>query len=145
MLRPANFRQTVCFGQNEVLPANLSVLKQLEASLELSVKLLLARDLAGFEQTTGEQMALLERLDPMPVRGLEPSCSEECTLAAELRAVEMRVLHLGRVQRALLGRAQRCLHVMAQLLAGPGASYAVPAAKGGSPKDRGREPDACRA
>lgn len=47
-------------------------------------------------------------------------------LAAGLLAAQWRVLYLGRVQAALLTRAQRSLRMLSNLLAGPEASYAAP-------------------
>jgi hypothetical protein len=44
-------------------------------------------------------------------------------LAAELRAAQLRVLHLARVQAALLAREGRWLTTLANLMAGPEAGY----------------------
>lgn len=61
------------------------------------------------------------RAQNRPAPELDPAC------AAGLRAAEWRVLYLGRVQAALLTRAQRSLRIVSHRLAGPAASYAAPA------------------
>jgi hypothetical protein len=100
-------------------------LLELEASLLSSQKALLARDLAGVEQGTLEQMCLRRALEILrPWDGARTSDSEQPS--SELRATAMRILHLGRVQGALLDRAQRSLRMISNLLAGPEANYGPP-------------------
>jgi hypothetical protein len=119
----------------EIANASLSVLCQLEASLQASQKALLARDVAGIEQSTQQQARLVRTLailwaepaacvpDIAP-DGMKLSCDPQ--LAAELHAAQRRVLHLARVQAGLLSRAQRWLTALAHYLAGPGAAYSPP-------------------
>jgi hypothetical protein len=117
-----------------------ALLGELESSLQSSQRALLARDLAGIEQHTGEQIRLRRALeilwsqnlpqasDPMPFDSmLNDPMPYARAGASELRLAQMRVLHLGRVQAALLARAQRRARMLSHLFAGPGASYAPPA------------------
>lgn len=100
---------------------DFSLLMELEASLQSSQRALLAGDGALLEQTSGEQLRLLRALslfwppDPAPA---DPA------LRAELQAARIRVLHLGRVQAALLARAQRWQRTIENLLAGTARNYA---------------------
>lgn len=121
----------------------LALLHQLETSLQASQRALLCGDVAGVELGTVEQRRLQAALEPLwrrnrnhlrsdglqeqdaPSRSIPESATE---LADELRAALIRVLHLGRVQAILLGRAQRSLVVLGNLLAGAGANYG-PAAR----------------
>ena len=112
---------------------SLALLRELEASLESTQQAVLARDLAGLEQGTREQLRLRQELEILwawdrthphadPAAG---TCNlrDAPDLMVELRAIGMRVLLLGRVQAAVLLRAQRSLRMMAALLAGPESSY----------------------
>ena len=112
---------------------SLALLRELEASLESTQQAVLARDLAGLEQGTREQLRLRQELEILwawdrthphadPTGGTR-NLPDTSDLMVELRAVGMRVLHLGRVQAALLVRAQRSLRMIAHLLAGPESSY----------------------
>ena len=103
----------------ELAAAAISVLLELEASLLSSQEALLARDLAGVEQGTREQVRLQRAFEI-----LRPW--DAAQTSSELRATAMRILHLGRVQAALLDRAQRSLRMISNLLAGPEASYGPP-------------------
>jgi len=61
---------------------------------------------------------------------LIPSCGpagKSTSGARQLRTAQWQVLHLGRVQAALLARVQRSLTAMANALAGREASYHPPA------------------
>ena len=77
----------------------------------------------------------------------------DLALAAELRCAQMRVLHLGRIQAALVARALRWTRTLSNLLAGPESSYAPsvynlgPECGGWPPADSGWEgtKDECRA
>jgi len=102
-------------------------LLELEASLLSSQEALLARDLAGVEQGTCEQVRLQRALEILrPCEAAQTSDSERTRASSELRAAAIRILHLGRVQAALLDRAQRSLRMISNLLAGPEASYGPP-------------------
>jgi hypothetical protein len=105
---------------NEIsVRASLLLLGELEASLQSSQKALLARDLAGVERETSEQRRLHQGLEDL---GGAPVFHPQS--AAEWRAAAIRILHLGRVQLALLARTRRSLHVFSHLAQGPDASYA---------------------
>ena len=96
--------------------ASAALLGELESSLAASQRALLARDVVSLDRATREQIRLR--------RALEILCAQKIVSAPELRGAQQRVLHLGRVQAALLVREQRWLTVLANLVAGPEASYA---------------------
>jgi hypothetical protein len=110
------------------MQASLELLGELEASLELTQKALLARDLDSLEQGTREQMRWRQALTVLWAESRDHADAQVDMHGepSELRAVLRRVLHLGRVQSFLLARAQRSLATMANLLAGPHASYGPP-------------------
>jgi hypothetical protein len=118
-----------------IAQAASSLLAELERSLEAGQRALLSRDLEGLERATCEQIGLNRSLQILRPRqpgesrtGVQANATSEidCDLAASLRAAQWRVLYLGRVQAALLTRAQRSLRIVSHRLAGPGASYVVP-------------------
>ena len=98
---------------------SLELLGELAASLQSSQNALLSRDLAAIERGTREQKQLQQALWEAQA---EARAKDQPKYAAEFR-----VLQLARVQLALLARAQRNLHALSHLLAGPGASYRPPA------------------
>jgi hypothetical protein len=124
-------------GPSTLAGAGMAVLQGLESSLLTSVRALLGHDASVLDLATRDQIRLRRALeilwawdgkqagtgghnaDRLAASGL----SEEIELAADLRAAQLRVLHLGRVQAALLRREGRWLHVLASLVAGPGANY----------------------
>ena len=116
-------------GSAEIAQASRALLGELEASLQASQNALLAHDVTRLEERTCEQIGLRRSLDILwdaaHPPGSDPA-QHDLRLSAELRAAQMRVLRLGRVQAALLGRAQRWLRMVSNLLAGPEASYAPP-------------------
>ena len=88
---------------------------------------MLAHDVARLEERTCEQVGLRRSLGILWDAAHPPgrdAAQHDLRLSAELRAAQIRVLRLGRVQAALLGRAQRWLRMVSNLLAGPEASYA---------------------
>lgn len=113
--------------------AALALLRELEASLEVTQKALLARDLAGFDEGMREQLRLLRACatgyggdrthSPDILANRISSLPLEPPLAAEMRATAFRVLQLGRVQQVLLVRAERSLRMLTNLLAGPASMY----------------------
>lgn len=122
---------------SDATPGNLAamawsagaLLAELECSLEAGQRALLSRDLAGLERATSEQIGLHRSLQALGSQNGAPKNDAtplDPALAAGLRAAQWRVLYLGRVQAALLTRAQRSLRMLSNLLAGPGASYAAP-------------------
>jgi len=120
----------------EALPRNASAIAQaagallaeMERSLEASRQALLSRDVAGMELATTEQIRLRRSLEilwsPVGTHGCHAQPADPDL--AGLRAAEWRVLYLGRVQAALLTRAQRSLRIVSNRLAGPEASYSPP-------------------
>ena len=112
---------------------SLALLADLEISLKTTQKALVARDLAGLEQGTREQMRLERELRNHWIQiSIEPQgrrASEtvpmlpQTPFTEELRHAAWRVLALGRTQAALLVRARRRLRTTAHLLAGTNASY----------------------
>ena len=96
-----------------------SLLDAMEASFQSSQRALLSRDLAAIEQQTREQVRLRREFEALSRCGLVGSDSD-------LRAAEEYVLHLGRVQLALVARAQRSLRILSNLLAGPQSTYGPP-------------------
>jgi hypothetical protein len=114
-----------------------ALLAELQASLEGSQRALLSHDLGGLERGTSEQIGLQRSLQALPALWSQNGAPRpdgapgdatplDPALAAGLRAAQWRVLYLGRVQAALLTRAQRSLRMLSNLLAGPEASYAAP-------------------
>jgi hypothetical protein len=143
-------------GPAELAPARLAILAELQVSLEASQKALLARDLDGIEQGTREQvrlqraLALLERPHAGPAgdsvdqkSGSQP----EVQLPPALASTQTRLVHLARVQAALIARAQRSAKMMARLLAGPGVAYGPnrEMVLGASPPSGEGEEHGCRA
>ena len=104
----------------------LSLLGDLEASLKAAQQELLARNLPGIEQRTREllrlQRGLLSRWTQVPQHCQHESASETAPIG-ELREAAGRVLEQGRIQAALLARAQRSLKMIVNLLAGIAPTY----------------------
>ena len=93
-----------------------ALLARLEISLQGSHKALMARDTASLEQLTLEQASILEdfsrvRLELPFIHGMSSSF-------AKLRRAEERVLHLGRVQCALLSRMQKWSNILSNMTGG---------------------------
>ncbi|MGP0020483.1 MAG: hypothetical protein ACLPHP_18085 [Candidatus Sulfotelmatobacter sp.] len=125
------------FRSSEATPRHLAamarsagaLLAELQGSLEASQRALLSHDLVGLERATSEQIGLQRSLQALRSQNGAPGTDAtplDPALAAGLRAAQWRVLYLGRVQAALLTRAQRSLRMLSNLLAGPGANYAAP-------------------
>jgi|HubBroStandDraft_2_1064218.scaffolds.fasta_scaffold28222_3 hypothetical protein len=106
------------------LSLGFALLAQLEASLTASQQALLSRDLPALERATCEQRLLEPQIGQLR-RAFRP-VSKSSPLEIEVRVTSQRILHLARVQLALLARARRSLSALEQLLAGPGAAYAPP-------------------
>jgi len=113
-----------------LVPSRVSVLRELEASLQASQRALLNRDVSELEQHTSEQVRLQKTLTSLwscdaHSMASDPACSD-VELAVEVRAALIRVQHLSRIQAALVARAQQSLRIIENLLAGPQANYAPP-------------------
>jgi hypothetical protein len=136
-------------ASEELAVSSLALLQELEASLEQSQRALLKRDLAGIEQGTREQIGLQQALAalwasaapavpavPEDQRAADPAISfgplsfglRESNLAPTVLAAQRRVLHLGRVQAAVLSRARQSLKMIFYLAAGPQTTYGPPTA-----------------
>lgn len=128
-----------------VIQTCLALMRELEDSLRSSQTALLARDAAGTERCTREQVRLWQLLKALtgnptssatiPDRGEYrseiPPCPPE--LACQLRAAALRVQHLARVQLALLRRSHQFLNVLANWMADPETPYLRPQTTGGGP------------
>ena len=105
---------------------HLSLLSALQTSLHASQQAVLDRDVSLLERLTDEQRVLghrLSRLMPsMASRKKQPKPS--CRTVQILRA-RLEVLHLGRVQCALLVRAQQFLRAASHHRTGPQAAYSL--------------------
>lgn len=111
----------------EIMHARLALLADLEASLHASQRALLSRDISSLEKHTSEQVRLQTALaivsSPSHLPSSYPTSRPQ---AVEVHAAELRVLHHGRVQAAMLDRAQRWQRTVANLLAGVEKNYAPP-------------------
>ena len=99
---------------SEIAPATLSLLHALASSLEKSQRALLARDVAGIDAGTDEQLRLTRALAETEFANGDSS---------QVFTAAQRVLFLGRVSAALLRRAKRSHAALSHLLTGPAASY----------------------
>jgi hypothetical protein len=122
------------------LHSQLAVLAELEASLAVGRKALLALDIEGVRQSTAEQVLLIPNivsafhLDAASAGIAQESvgrkrrssllcCAES---AANLNQTAKRILDAARIQRALLTRLQCKLRILSRALTGPGVSYEPP-------------------
>lgn len=121
---------------SDVARASLVLLHELETSLAASQRALLRSDVTGMETGTREQRRLQRALEILWAANRFDSRPSES--AGQLRAAQMRVLYLGRVQVVLLRRAQQSLVVLGNLLAGTEASYRPAARASWIPIDRAR-------
>lgn len=137
----------------------ITLLLELEASLQGSRKALLALDLAGIERGTREQVGLMGRFEPFRrwqraaaanQQGSAPEghrtflqATNASELQAELKRCAHRVQEAVRLQAALLARAQAKLRVLGNMLAVPSVTYEPPPRSGARlrvlERTRGRE------
>jgi hypothetical protein len=120
---------------NEFERSCITLLRELEASLQGSRRALLALDLAGLECGTREQVNVIGRFEPLLQRQSAAAGSAQdgyrifvkpanvSALQTELQQCAHRVREATRLQAALLARAQAKLWVLANMLAGPSATY----------------------
>jgi hypothetical protein len=143
----------------------LRLMRELEASLDASRKVLLALDLAGIERETREQVELTRKLEAVlqpgaarPVHGTGPAhcagpahgrrpaeealfwSADSPELEEEFRRCYSRILEATRLQAALLARAQSKLRVLANMLAGRSINYGPLVARNGVPRVFGWKP-----
>jgi hypothetical protein len=124
-------------GEAEI-PVYATLLERLENSLTVSQKALLSLDIAAVERGTKEQSNLCRRIEALfahPAASpqndddagkMQTSPTISANWPVELSAAQARILHRGRVQAALLSRAQRALNVVAHFKSLPEATYAAP-------------------
>lgn len=105
----------------------LAFLDQLEISLRRSQGAVLGHDIAGLNEATQDQWHWLRALSLLWAEAAGDAVAEP-TAAVALGTAQSRVLHLGRVQAALLIRERRWLKSLASLAAGPAAVYLSPCA-----------------
>ncbi len=105
--------------------------------------------MAGVERGTEEQIRLRESIAALWTSESAATFVplSEPNSAALLREAQSRVLHLGRVQLALLARAQQSVRILANLLAGTAGDYAPPRNAGSVSSSRAgaKEITPCRA
>jgi hypothetical protein len=128
-----------------VIQTCLALMRELEDSLRSSQTALLARDAAGTERCSREQVRLWQLLkaltgnpgSPAIISASRESRCESPPSAAELAellcATAIRVQHLARVQLALLRRSHQFLNVLANWMADPETPYCPPQTAGGGP------------
>lgn len=109
----------------------MALLADLENSLRSSQAVLLSRDVVRIEELASEQFglrhALSAYLHSLDARIYGHETAFPGARGDAVRAAQERVLHLGRVQAALLRRAQQSLLTISHLLAGPESGYGPPA------------------
>ena len=103
--------------------SSLSLIEDIERNLLASQRALLSGDLHRLEKLTAEQGLFARKLADV-LRAFSVSAS---AITREVRAAQLRVLHLGRVHIALLARQQQRLRTLRHRLAGPQSLYGPPA------------------
>jgi len=113
-------------------PLHLQLLAELASSLKTSRHALLCGDVGQLEQLTVEQALLCARILPLAEaddkRAHDAGAQPDAGAASALLAAQERILHLARVQQALLRRAGQRSRILANLLVGTDSEYA-PAAQ----------------
>jgi len=137
----------------EMMHTVLTLMRELKISLENSRKPLLALDLAGIVQGTGEQVSLVRKLDAAlrrcrtahatanpsaekndspQVMTVFPAQLDTPKLEEEIWRCRGAILESIRLQAALLVRAQRKLRVLGNMMAGTSIDYGPLLAKNGA-------------
>jgi len=124
--------------------ACLALLADLETNLRSSQAALLSRAVVRTEQLTAEQAELRHGLSTF-LRPADARVSEHNGIFVGARsdavaAAQAGILHLGRVQSALLRRALQSLRVISHLLAEPQSGYGPPLADRGIGERRQEPP-----
>lgn len=127
---PSAPEQFLASGSYEIAAPSLALLAALEASLAAAQQALLRRDTSALQEHTREQIGLQQRLELLWGKNSVLTISQQndptLLMTSALRPALLRILHLGRVQAALLQRAQRWQAMVANLVAGPAANYLPP-------------------
>jgi hypothetical protein len=123
---------------NASFESKIALIAEVENAFRALQSALLSRNLEGLRQATRELAGGHEKLNSFEYlnsrkgesqgsefQGNDTSGSRE--RVAELRQAERRILQLGRVQAALLGRAQKSLVTLTNMLAGSEIIYGPPA------------------
>jgi len=117
---PADYPSTIPVDIPSARPLTMDLLLQLEISLRISQQALLSRNLNELESQSAVQLCLRNTLSEC----LRHSCGDDL----ELSALSARLLQNGRIQVALLLRAQRSLRVLSNILASSQMRYEARAA-----------------
>jgi DNA-binding MurR/RpiR family transcriptional regulator len=112
----------------ETDPSQLSesyvvLLRQLAASLEFSTQAVVSGHVTRLEERTAAQRLLWQKVLALS-QCSDHHSNSDWPATAEVLAAQRRVLHLGRVQHALLQRAQQNLRAVSNQLAGLHSGYA---------------------
>lgn len=129
---PQPFVEATSVDDSSAMAASRSLLAELTGSLQGALASLLARDLDRLEQCTREQLRLQHTLSVLwtsagwSLEGTRDGSVHGIQRLAELRPAVLHILHLGRVNAALLLREQRWLSLLTNLLSGPATAYGPP-------------------
>jgi hypothetical protein len=117
--------------ESELLQSQLALFTDIEDCLRAVENALLLRNLEHLDEATARLARYRAELKKMPpIAGSEPAIYPTSGVR-QLREAQLRVLHRGRVEAALLARMQRSLAAVSNLLAIPSrASYGPPAPDG---------------
>ena len=108
----------------------VSLLGQLAASVEFSTQAVVCGELTRLEERTAAQQLLWQKISAL-LPCFDHHANPDGPAAAEVLAAQWRLLHRGRVQHALLQRAQQNLRAASNQLAGPHSGYApIPGEEG---------------
>ena len=108
-------------------PLHLLLLGELATSLDASQQVLLSGNVGRLEQLTAEQAGLWARI--LPLAEADHQRAQSAGVQAEgggpgaLLSAEKRILHLARVQQALLRRAGQRSRILSNLIAGTDSEY----------------------
>jgi hypothetical protein len=109
-------------------PLHLQLLAELASSLEASQHALLCGDVGQLEQLTVEQSLLWARILPLAEgddkRAHNAAVEPHVGTRPALLAAQERILHLARVQQAILRRAGQRSRILSNFLAGTDSDYA---------------------
>lgn len=108
----------------------LALFEDLEGNLLASQRALVSGDLNQLEECTREQALLARRLADLldSAAVAPPGRASSSEMRREVRAAQLRILHLGRVHLALLARRKQGLRTLCHRIAGPHSLYCPPAA-----------------
>jgi hypothetical protein len=111
--------------ESDHLQSQLALLTDIENGLRSMQSALRSRNIEGLRQATS-RIARCHAELKMVLRFAGSGPARNSTSGARMREAQWRVLQLGRVQAALLARAQRSLTAVTNALTGGEASYRPP-------------------